>query len=426
MKIFLSFILLYYFKIINSAFPNFYTKIPPEAITGNAGNPLILTPLIEQNKIQEAQNASLVTFNGFKNFTSYSGYLTVDKDYNSNMFFWYFPSTTDSDNDPVVLWLQGGPGASSMIGLFTENGPFSVKFKKGLRERQYTWVHNHNMLYIDNPVGTGYSFTSGGYAQTENKVGEDLYSALIQFFTLFPKLQKNPFFVSGESYGGKYVPAVSYIIHSRNHAKNPPQLKINLQGLSIGNGLTDPINQLKYSDYLYQIGLIDSNGRKVFQSYEQQATSYIQNNQFIKAFKVFDELLNGDTNNHTSIFKNITGFDNYFNYLYPVDPLNTELLLMGKYIQRLDVRQSIHVGNTSFNIENQIVEQNLMNDVMQSIASWLSELLNNYRVLIYNGQLDIIINIKLLQGINGHMVPADQPAWAFDLISRFTRNKTFY
>lgn len=126
--------------------------------------------------------------------------------------------------------------------------------------------------------------------------------------------------------------------------------------MSIGNGLTDPINQLKYGDYLYQLGLIDGNGRQIFQSYEEQATNYIQNNQFIKAFQIFDELLNGDTNNHSSEFKNITGFDNYFNFLYPVSPLNTEILLMGKYLQRLDIRQCIHVGNTSFNTENQIVE----------------------------------------------------------------------
>lgn len=69
------------------------------------------------------------------------------------MFFWYFPAQANSETAPVVLWLQGGPGASSLIGLFGENGPFSVKTKHGLKLRKYSWTVNHNVIYIDNPVG---------------------------------------------------------------------------------------------------------------------------------------------------------------------------------------------------------------------------------------------------------------------------------
>lgn len=249
------------------AFPNVYGRFKEEKITGDPGEPLFLTPLIEQNKIQEAQTAAQVNFNGFKNTKSYSGYLTVNKAYKSNLFFWFFPSLTDYKNDPVVLWLQGGPGATSLIGLFGENGPFSVKSKHGLKLRKYAWTNSHSVIYIDNPVGTGYSFTNKGYAQNETQVGLDLYNALQQFFTLFPDLQKNSFYISGESYAGKYVPAISYTIYKKNPSA---KLKINLQGLSIGNGLSDPEHQLKYSDYLYQIGLIDSNMKQTVQNYEAQ------------------------------------------------------------------------------------------------------------------------------------------------------------
>lgn len=180
-----------------------------------------------------------------------------------------------------------------------------------------------------------------------------MYAALLQFFTLFPHLQKNDFFITGESYAGKYVPAISYTIHQNNpNAK----LKINLQGLSIGNGLSDPEHQLKYGVYLYQLGLIDVNTLKTVQDYEAQGVKYIQNKQFDKAFEIFDSLLNGDMNNHKSLFKNVTGFDNYFNYLYPIDPLNAELEFMSKYVQRADVRAAIHVGNTTFSDETNIVE----------------------------------------------------------------------
>ncbi|KAF2895434.1 hypothetical protein ILUMI_10738 [Ignelater luminosus] len=447
-------------------FTNVYGKIKQRKYEGDAGEPLILTPLIKQGKIKEAQTAAEVKFKGLDHIRSYAAYLTVNEKYNSNMFFWFFPSQTDYANDPVVLWLQGGPGATSLIGLFTENGPFIITAEQNIKLRKITWTQNHSVLYIDNPVGTGYSFTNvGGYSRNEVDVGENLYKALLQFFQLFPELQKNDFFISGESYGGKYVPAVSYTIYKNNPSAKQ---KINLQGLSIGNGLSDPEHQLKYGEYLYQIGLIDTNTRQLVQEYEAEGIKYIQNKQWIKAFKLFDDLLNGDMNNRSSLFKNITGFDNYFNYLIAKD-ISKDMNYMGKFIQSAEVRSTIHVGNATFHGENQIVEINLISDIMQSVAPWISELLSHCRVLIYNGQLDIIVAYPLtmnyLKGLNfngadeykkavrhqwrvdnylagyvkqagnlteamvrnaGHMVPGDQPRWALDLITRFTRNKPFY
>lgn len=256
-------------------FPNFYPKLPQVKITDDPGPPLFLTPLIEQNKIKEAQSAARVYFNGFKDLISYSGYFTVDKTFNSNLFFWFFPAASNDKNAPIILWLQGGPGATSLIGLFGENGPFIVKRKKGLKIRPYSWTNTNSVIYIDNPVGTGYSFTGNGYAQNETKVGEDLYNGLIQFFTMFPDLQKNEFFIAGESYAGKYVPAISYTILKKN---GNAKLEINLQGLSIGNGLSDPEHQFKYSDYLYQIGLIDSATRQTVLDLESKGKKRYHNN----------------------------------------------------------------------------------------------------------------------------------------------------
>lgn len=462
--IFLLTLILPVITLCNS-FINHYGAIRQYPVTGDPGPALYLTPLIEQGKIAEAQQAAQVNLPEFKDVISYSGYLTVDKQYNSNIFFWYFPSQSDYKKDPVVLWLQGGPGATSLIGLFAENGPFKPQRRHGIKLRKYSWTHSHSMIYIDNPVGAGYSFTNNGYSQNETSVGTNLYAALLQFFQLFPELQENEFFVTGESYGGKYVPAISYTIHKNNPIAKQ---KINLKGLAIGNGLCDPIHQLKYGDYLYQLGLIDRNTQKMIQDIESKGVELIKNEKWLEAFKIFDALVNGDLNNRTSVFKNCTGFDNYFNYLISHDP-DTEIERMGKYIQSTEIRRSIHVGNNTFNGEATIVELNLLSDIMQSVAPWITELLSHYRVLIYNGQLDIIVAYPLtsnfLQNLQfdgadqyksaqrhiwnvrddiagyvkqagnlteilvrnaGHMVPGDQPLWAYDLITRFTRNKPYY
>lgn len=441
---------------------NVYPKLKNYKIEGDAGKPLILTPMIEAGQIKEAQAASKnVPFKS--NFSSYSGYFTVNKRYNSNMFFWFFPAINNNDTAPVVLWLQGGPGATSLFGLFNENGPFSVKNVHGLKLRRYTWITSHSVIYIDNPVGTGFSYSDrGGYSKTEVDVGANLYSALVQFFTLFPQFQKNDFFITGESYAGKYVPAIAQTIDTKNPSA---KLKINLKGMAIGNGLCDPEHMFHYGDYLYQVGLLDSNGRDVFTRIEKNIVTNIQQQKWKDAFSQFDLLLNGDLTNTSSIFHNLTGFSFYFNYLHNKEYRSSNI---GRYLAIPDIRKNLHVGNITFNAESSIVEQYLVNDIMQSVKPWIENLLEKYRVLIYNGQLDIIVAFPLtesfLDALNwsgardyksaprkqwyvddelagyskvagkltvvlvrnaGHMVPMDQPKWAVDLITRFTRNKPF-
>ncbi|XP_050667340.1 venom serine carboxypeptidase [Leptidea sinapis] len=435
----------------------------PEIDGGDTGAPLFLTPYIERGNITEGRRLARVPFTESLGFKSYAGYFTVNKEYDSNQFFWYFPAIVPNKDAPVIVWLQGGPGATSLFGLFTENGPLRVhngKFEK----RKYNWALGHHVIYIDNPVGTGFSFTKNpkGYCTNQTQVGQDLYSTITQFFQLFPELQKNKFFITGESYAGKYVPAFAYTIYKNNPAA---KVKINLKAIAIGNGLSDPEHQLVYSKYLYQIGLLDWNQAKVFADSESKVVELIKNKQWLQAFKSFDSLLNGDLINGKSMFYNMTGFEFYFNFLHTKDYFKKEDF--GPMIQKSYVRKAIHVGNLSFH-DGSIVEENLKEDVMQSVAPWISELLDHYYVLVYNGQLDIIVaypnTLNYLRNLNftgaddyktakryhwlvdnelagyvkqggklveimvrdaGHMVPGDQPKWALDMITRLTHEKTF-
>lgn len=436
---------------------------------GDAGDAVFLTEYIEKGQYELAKNLSLVNHNDMKWLTSYAGYLTVNKNYSSNMFFWFFPAKLDQSKAPVVLWLQGGPGASSLFGLFTENGPFFVSSKKTLQPRKYSWHINHNLLYIDNPVGTGFSFTNdeAGYAKNEVDVGNNLFNAIRQFFTLFSELRGNAFYITGESYAGKYVPALGHAIFKHSKSTDPKD-KINLQGMAIGNGLSDPVHQLKYGEYLYQLGLIDTNGLNAFNEIEKKGVACINKRDFDCAFHCFDELINMDESPDGSVFKNLTGFDTYFNYLKP--GVDNSDATMGEFLQRSETRKAIHVGNNTFHdldSENK-VEKHLLNDIMDSVSHWVAELLEHYKILIYNGQLDIIVaypltenylkNLKfsaadeykvakrhiwkvdneiagyvkhagnlteVLVRSAGHMAPADQPKWILDMLLRMTTGKGF-
>ena len=165
---------------------------------------------------------------------SHSGFLTVNKTSNSNLFFWYFPAENGNKSAPFILWLQGGPGSSSMYGLLKENGPFIADVDKTgrpfIRSNPYRWSANHSVLYIDNPVGTGFSFTDhlDAYPKVVEESTEDLFLFLQQFLKMFPELQQCQFFPFGESYAGKYVPALAHRIHTENKKKSSKWLKINL------------------------------------------------------------------------------------------------------------------------------------------------------------------------------------------------------
>jgi len=431
------------------------------------GDPLFLTPLLEDGKIKEAQEASLVKLPEAPLIPSYAGFITVNKIFNSNMFFWYFPAAYDFQTAPTVLWLQGGPGGSSLFGLFAENGPFSVTENLELERRNTAWSLTHNVIYIDNPVGTGFSFTYGGYAENQTAVGEDLFACLVQIFTLFPYLQENDFYVTGESYAGKYIPAISYKIHQANKDIEEKDRKIKFKGMAIGDGLCDPVSMTNYGDFLLGIGLVDTEQRDQFQEMSAMAVDFINQEEWIKAFEVFDNLLNGDTTGYPSFFANTTGFNYYFNYLNTEEP--EDMGYYPAYLEKASTRLAIHVGNLTYN-SGEEVEKHLLADIMQSTKPWIQEIMNaGYKVLIYNGQLDVIIAHTLTQSFidsmtwadreafdaaprkkwyvgpelagyskssenftqllvrnAGHMVPYDQPKWSFDMINRFTSRKSFF
>nr|CAD7260612.1 unnamed protein product [Timema shepardi] len=426
MNFFVHCIILSSFFNSGLCFLNVYPKVRQIPVTGDPGEPLFLTPLIEAGNINEAKKASRVgVLEGAERIESYSGYITVNKSFNSNLFFWFFPaevsknqalSEWSSQLHTIIVWLQGGPGASSLFGLFEENGPFYVSKKYVLKRRKYSWTSSNSVIYIDNPVGTG-----------------------------------------------KYVPALGYAIHTKNPTA---AVKINMQGMAIGNGLSDPEHMLHYGDYLYQLGLIDLNAREIFHKQENLTRSYIEEKNWNKAFEAFDLLLNGDIYSYGTLFYNLTGMKNYFNYISGNKTQkggNSDI-----YVQLEKVRRAIHVGNSTYNNGN-MVELHLKDDVLQSVKPWIEELLESHRIVVYNGQLDIIVayplTVSYLQALNwsaaasyktaprykwhvgnelagfvkhaghltevlvrnaGHMVPGDQPKWALDLITRFTSEKAFH
>ncbi|KAL0709921.1 hypothetical protein Bca4012_016899 [Brassica carinata] len=168
-----------------------------------------------------------------------------------------FFESKNNVTDPVVLWLTGGLGCSGSLALFTENGPFAISENLSLSWNPYGWDKVSNVIYVDQPVGTGFSNMSDTslLRHDETGVSSDLYDFLQAFFKEHPQLWKNDFYITGESYDGHYIPALASRIRSGN--KNKEGIPINLKGLAIGNGMTNPeIQYGAYADYALEMKLI--------------------------------------------------------------------------------------------------------------------------------------------------------------------------
>lgn len=160
-----------------------------------------------------------------------AGYLNTPL--GDRLFYWFFESRSNPSTDPVVVWLNGGPGCSSLEAVLFENGPKNIDVNGQLTNNTWSWNNHANMLYIDNPSGVGYS--TGGHTVTDTvTASEDFKSAIKLFFTQNPQFEKNDFHISGESYAGRYIPVFATAINE--WSESPVKVK----SVLIGNGLVSP------------------------------------------------------------------------------------------------------------------------------------------------------------------------------------------
>ncbi|GAM28682.1 hypothetical protein SAMD00019534_118580 [Acytostelium subglobosum LB1] len=395
---------------------------------------------------------------------SYSGFFTVNETYDQNLFYWFFEAQNGNKDAPVLLWLQGGPGGSSLFGLFVENGPYSILDNLTMVPKNVTWNSEYHMLYVDNPVGTGFSYTTDmrGYNTNQDEIAANLYSLLTQFYGIFPQYADNDFYVTGESYAGKYVPSLAYYILQQNKVQ---QTQVNLVGIAVGDGLCDPITQVtQYANLAFYTGLADIDQQNTMTIYQDKIIQAILAQQWLEANDLFTDLVNGPPD----YFQNITGEADYYDIRRTIEPTyggNFEA-----YVNQTNIRALLHVGNHYFQ-DNNNVYLALQQDIPKSIKNLLPELIENIKVMFYNGQFDFIVGVSLTEtfirtipwmGIDpfvsssrsiwyipsdtvnvagyvrqyenltqvvvrgaGHILPYDQPLRAIDMITRFVENQPF-
>ena len=168
---------------------------------------------------------------------TYSGYLDAGK--GKHLHYFFTASLNNPATDPLVLWFNGGPGCSSLEGGLSESGLYRVQEftdPPQLGVNPYSWGNKTNNIFMEAPAGVGFSYcdTAAGCKHTDTAQAVDNLAALKDFFGKFPELQKNDFWITGESYAGIYIPTLAQQVIEDN-AKSPA-VPIALKGILVGNG----------------------------------------------------------------------------------------------------------------------------------------------------------------------------------------------
>ncbi|VYS46127.1 unnamed protein product [Arabidopsis thaliana] len=310
-----------------------------------------------------------------------SGYLPVKPAPGSSMFYAFYEAqepTTPLPDTPLLVWLQGGPGCSSMIGNFYELGPWRVVSRATDLERNPgAWNRLLGLLFVDNPIGVGFSIAASqqDIPTNQRQVAEHLYAALVEFFEQNPSFENRPVYFTGESYAGKYVPAIGYYI-----LKEKPNGKVNLKGLAIGNGLTDPVTQVQtHAVNVYYSGLVNAKQRVELEKAQELSVALVKSQKWREAADARTELL--------TLLSNMTALATLYNTARAI-PYRTDLVR--DLLNQREAKRVLGVSETMrFEECSDEVEDVLREDVMKSVKFMVEYTLERTQVLLYQGMLDL-------------------------------------
>ncbi|XP_076900306.1 serine carboxypeptidase-like 48 [Bidens hawaiensis] len=318
-----------------------------------------------------------------------AGYVKINHSIGARMFYYFFQSRSGKD-DPVCIWLNGGPGASTALAVFEENGPFHLTKHLSLVWNDYGWDKVCNIIYVDKPTGTGFSYSSSkkDIRRDEKGVSEDMYDFLQEFFKQHPDYVKNDLYITGESYGGHFVPALATrIIHGN---RNKDGIHLNLKGIAIGNELTQPkIQFLSVTDFALQNKLINQQdynriNKMMVPECEKAVNQCGTNGHKICAdawrlcLKIVSKIVN---------ISNTCGFDIRRQSC-------TETPEVQEFLNKAYVKKILGVPrDVKFVSISEVVFDAMKEDKMRNLEVGLPELLENgIKMLVYAGEYDLLCN----------------------------------
>ncbi|XP_057334284.1 retinoid-inducible serine carboxypeptidase-like [Microplitis mediator] len=333
------------------------------------------------------------------------GHVTVRP--GAHMFWWLYyvsppiintPESFNVFEKPLIIWLQGGPGVSGTgFGNFHELGPLDINLKR----RNHTWVNDYNVLLIDNPVGTGFSFVENDSLMAENntQIAQDLLICITKFLETIPEFGNVSTYIVAESYGGKM--AVEFAL-LWSQAQNNGNIRSKLKGLAIGDS---PISFRKIvrslPPYLLNMGLIDRIDQRDINRSVNKIVGSINKEKWVDAFANYKNMWNTiynvvDNIDVYNILKKTNPTNNSSNnYNFPHVKSPSKSVNISSLIQKLmenDVKKALGLNGT-YTLYSNRVSVKLINDYMKPVTDIVERLLSetDLKIFVYTGQFDMVV-----------------------------------
>ncbi|KAM3246321.1 serine carboxypeptidase-like 45 isoform X1 [Capsicum annuum] len=338
-------------------------------------------------------------------FQQFSGYVTVDDKKQRSLFYYFVEAETDPASKPLVLWLNGGPGCSSLgVGAFSENGPFRPRGQV-LVKNEHSWNQEANMLYLESPIGVGFSYsanTSSYEAVNDEITARDNVVFLLRWFHKFPQYSKSNLFLTGESYAGHYVPQLAKLMV----AYNKKQQLFNLKGVALGNPVLEFATDFNSrAEYFWSHGLISDPTYRMFSStcnYSRYVSEYYRDSLSPICSRVMS-LVSRETSKFVDKYDVtldvcISSVLSQSKIISPHE--NTEKLdvcvedEVVNYLNRKDVRRALHaelVGVRRWAVCSSILDYQYLDIEIPTISIIGMLVKERIPVLIYSGDQDSVV-----------------------------------
>ncbi|XP_047149677.1 serine carboxypeptidase-like 45 isoform X3 [Vigna umbellata] len=332
-------------------------------------------------------------------FQQFSGYVTVDDLKHKALFYYFVESETHPSSKPLVLWLNGGPGCSSLgVGAFSENGPFRPNGEV-LIKNEYSW----------NRVGVGFSYAKGGSSYetlNDETTARDNLVFLQRWFNKFPQFRHRDLFLAGESYAGHYVPQLAKLMIEINEKEK----LFNLKGIALGNPVLEYATDLNSrAEFFWSHGLISDSTYKLFTTgcnYSRYVSEYYRDSISPLCSKVLRQVAR-----ETSKFVDkydvtldvcISSVLSQSKAICPQGQKTNESIdvcvddKVTNYLNRKDVQEALHaklVGVRKWDVcsNNSILNYDMLNLEKPTLPVVGSLIKSGVRVLIYSGDQDSVI-----------------------------------
>ncbi|KAI9827027.1 MAG: Cell death protease [Phylliscum demangeonii] len=336
----------------------------------------------------------------------HAGHIEVNAEHNGHLFFWHFQNRHIANRQRTVIWLNGGPGCSSMDGALMEVGPYRLKDESTLRYNDGSWDEFANLLFVDQPVGTGFSYVNTDSFLHELKEMADHFVIFLEkFFALFPQYEHDDLYLAGESYAGQHIPYIAQAILDRNQkgATTRPWM---LQGLLIGNGWVAPTEQyLSYLPKAYEAGLIQGGSAVAKQLESQMAVCTSRLNEaggadrveIAACEQVLTDLLKVARRDDVPTAPCVNMYDVRLTDSWPSCGMNwpPDLKLVTPYLRRPAVLQALHVDadkKTGWTECSGGVGSAFRAAKSKPSITLLPNLLSQMPIVLFSGDQDLICN----------------------------------